>query len=85
MTAVICNGLEPKSNRQILEWSKSNPRILPAIGIYPINAVNHILPDNFELPVEKFDVDEEIKFIGEKAASGEIIAVGECGLDGYSS
>lgn len=83
MGAIICNGLEPKSNRKILEWAQTYSNIKPALGIYPINAVNHILPEDFELKVDRFDVDAEIKFIREKALSGSLIAIGECGLDGY--
>lgn len=83
MGAVICNGLEPKSNRKILEWSKIYPKILPAIGIYPIDAVNKLLSDDFPIDIVNFNVDDEIEFIRRQASSGNIIAVGECGLDGY--
>jgi TatD DNase family protein len=33
--------------------------------------------------VEAFDVDQEVEFIREKAMSGALAAVGECGLDGH--
>jgi TatD DNase family protein len=87
---IIVNGLEPISNRQILEYSKNHSNILPALGIYPIDAMNQVLSDSlwndlnlgFPPPV-KFNVDDEIEFIRGKAASREIIALGECGLDRY--
>ena len=42
-----------------------------------------ILPDDFELKVEKFNVDEEIAHIADLASENRIVAVGECGLDAY--
>lgn len=81
--AMVVNGLEPKSNREILRLGEAYPVIKPALGIYPIDAVNGILPPDFGLPVERFDVDHEIDFIRSKALAGEIAAVGECGLDGH--
>lgn len=83
MHSVICNGLEPTSNRQIIEWAKSNPKIKPALGIYPIDAVNGILPSDFPFEVKNFDVNEEIKFISQNAEKGKLIAIGECGIDGH--
>jgi TatD DNase family protein len=81
--AIIVNGLEPYSNREILQMAAKNPVIRPALGIYPVNAVNDLLANDFSLAVERFDVEAEIKFIREKALAGELIAVGECGLDGH--
>lgn len=81
--AMIVNGLEPISNRQILAMAQSHKSILPALGIYPIDAINRILPEDFTLDVNKFDVDQEIKFIDEQAAAKNLVAIGECGLDGY--
>lgn len=80
---VVVNGLNPSSNRQILEMSKKHECILPAIGIYPVDSVHKMIKGEYAREVEPFDVDAEIAFIKEKAASKEIVAVGECGLDGY--
>lgn len=39
MDHVIVNGLEPVSNRRILEYCKEySPYMLPACGIYPLDA-----------------------------------------------
>lgn len=81
--AVIVNGLEPDSNREILTMQLKSPIIKAALGIYPINAVNDSLPDDFPLDVEPFDVDEEIGFIEEQAKCGALVAIGECGLDAH--
>ena len=82
LKAIVVNGLEPKSNRHILKLSEQYPEIIPALGIYPIDAVNGIVQD-LPFPVAKFDVDEEIDFIAQQASAGKIKAIGECGLDGY--
>jgi TatD DNase family protein len=81
--ALIVNGLEPDSNREILRMAAAHPVVKPALGIYPIDAVNDRLPEGFPLDVRHFDVDAEIAFIRERALAGELIAIGECGLDGH--
>lgn len=81
--AIVVNGLEPKSNREILAMAENDPLIRPALGIYPIDAVCNHLPDDFALDVERFDVDAEIAFIDSMAATGRCAAIGECGLDGH--
>ena len=81
--SIVVNGLEPRSNRQILEMADEFDVVQAALGIYPIDAINHILPEDFQLSVAKFDVDKELEFIASQAAAGKLFAVGECGLDGY--
>ena len=81
--AIVVNGLEPESNRQILAMSAAHDIVRPALGIYPIDAVCHALPNDFAFEVQRFDVDAEIAFIDSMAQAGRISAVGECGLDGY--
>lgn len=80
--SIVCNGLEPISNRQTLELAEKYPTVKPALGIYPINALQKKRPKlDHDLPT--FNVEEEIKFIAEQAKNRKIIAIGECGLDGY--
>ncbi len=81
--AIVVNGLEPQSNREILAMAKADPLIRPALGIYPLDAVCDMIPEAFPFPVAKFDVDAEIAFIRSQAAAGNLAAIGECGLDGY--
>ena len=81
--AIVVNGLEPVSNREVLAMAEANPVVQPALGIYPIDAVCNQLPDDFALEVEKFDVDLEIAFIELMAKEGKLRAIGECGLDGH--
>lgn len=81
--AIVVNGLEPASNRQLLGMARNFAIIKPACGIYPVDAVADLLPDNFPWLVPRFDVDHEINFIKNLASTGQIIAIGECGLDGH--
>jgi TatD DNase family protein len=81
--AIVVNGLEPKSNREILAMAARHRIVKPALGIYPIDGVHSCLPPDFPFKVEPFSVDEEINFIRESAQKGLIAAVGECGLDGH--
>lgn len=82
--ALVVNGLEPVSNRAILTMADRHAIVRTALGIYPIDAVNQILPPGLlPFPVERFAVDEEIAFIARMAAEKRIAAIGECGLDGH--
>jgi TatD DNase family protein len=80
--AIIVNGLEPKSNRRILELAATYPIIKPALGIYPLDAINGFV-DALPHPIDRFDTDQEIAFIEEQIIAGRVFAIGECGLDGY--
>ncbi len=83
LKAIVVNGLGPKSNREILELSKTYSIIKAALGIYPIEAVNEILPADYKFTCEKFSTKAEIAFIEKMALDKKISAVGECGLDAY--
>ncbi len=80
---MVVNGLEPISNRQVLQLATQHASIQPALGIYPIDAVNHLVPEDFPHRLARFVVDDEIAFIREQARSGKLVAIGECGLDGH--
>src|SRR5689334_21722910 len=81
--AMVVYGLEPISNRQIMQVAEADSAIVPALGICPMDAVNGMLPGDFPHRVGRFDVDEEIRFIDEQARCGKNAAVSECGLDGH--
>lgn len=82
---VIVNGLEPTSNRAVLELCARHEHLLPALGIYPVDAVAAgVDPAAWEYdfpPPTPFDTDAEIAFID--SVAGQLVAVGECGLDNY--
>lgn len=85
LSYVIVNGLEPVSNRAVLELCARHDHLVAALGIYPVDAcANTINPETWSAdfpPPTKFDVDAEIAFID--SVADQIIAVGECGLDQY--
>jgi TatD DNase family protein len=69
--AVIVNGLEPRSNREVLTLCARHEHLHAALGIYPIDAMAHLIdretwPHDWD-PPEAFDVDAEIAFINEQA------------------
>ncbi|MCO4762853.1 MAG: TatD family hydrolase [Myxococcales bacterium] len=82
---VIVNGLEPKSNRAVIELCRRHDNLLPAVGIYPVDACGAVIDraawDHPFDPPAVFDVDAEIDWIDSVAS--EVVAIGEVGLDAY--
>ncbi|NQU78573.1 TatD family hydrolase, partial [Candidatus Woesearchaeota archaeon] len=68
---IIANGIDPDSNRKALELSEKYDIVLPALGIYPLDALETEGRDS------SFDLDAEIEFIRSKSPA----AIGEIGLD----
>lgn len=64
---IINNGLGEESNRATVELSKAHDNVLPALGVYPSEAV--------EMSEEK--LEEELRFIEDNSP----VAIGEVGLD----
>ncbi len=66
---MVVNGTDHQQNQIILELAKKHQEVLPALGIYPIDA----------LKLSESEIDEEIDFI--KKNKKLIFAIGEVGLD----
>ena len=64
---IVVNGVNPKSNKRIIEISNNYPEIKASLGLYPTDSVK----------LSKDQIQEEIEFI----KKNEIIAIGEIGLD----
>jgi len=71
---IIANGVDPKSNRKVLEISKKHDIVKAALGVYPPDALSK--ETNSEI---KVDIDKEIEFYEKNIK--KIIAIGEIGLD----
>ncbi len=82
---VIVNGLEPRSNRAVVELCARHDHLLPAVGIYPVDACNAVIDrDAWDHPFPAptaFDVDAELAWID--GVADDVVAIGECGLDAY--
>jgi len=80
---MICAGVNPPTNREVLEISKKYPGLVEcSFGVYPIDALN-VKIEAFEevglRQTDKFDVDDELEWI--KKNKDACVAVGEAGLD----
>ena len=75
---VVVNGLDPASNRAVLDLCERHNHLLPALGIYPLDAAAAAIATNPEIwtqefePPEVFDVEEEVRFIDSQAAAGHV-------------
>ncbi|KYK27075.1 hypothetical protein AYK26_00040 [Euryarchaeota archaeon SM23-78] len=67
VVAIINNGVDIASNRKVLELAKKYDIIKPALGFYPVHAVQ----------VKEEEFDKELDFISKQ----DIVALGEVGLD----
>ncbi len=68
MAAIVNNGLNPETNRQVLALSKEYPLLKASLGLYPIDIIE-----------KNIDLDSEFSFIEEHR--DEIVAIGEVGMD----
>ncbi|MCA9478313.1 MAG: TatD family hydrolase [Nanoarchaeota archaeon] len=67
--AIVANGTNPESNRQVQTLAQEHDLIKPALGFYPTEV---------EKISEEF-LDEELEYI--KKQKDKIVAIGEVGLD----
>ncbi len=67
--AILLNGVNPESNRRVLELCKKYPIFKPVLGYYPTHTVE----------VTEAEFDQELEWI----AKQEFIAFGEVGLDAF--
>jgi len=66
---IVANGIDYETNRKVLALSGKFKEVKAALGVYPIDA----------LKMSSSGIDKEIEFIRENA--GEIVAIGEVGID----
>jgi len=80
---MISAGVNPPTNREVLELTKKYPGLVEcSYGVYPIDALNVKLEEFGEIglrQVEHFDVDDELEWI--KKNKDGCVAIGEAGLD----
>ncbi|MBR9677459.1 TatD family hydrolase [Candidatus Woesearchaeota archaeon] len=79
---IIANGVNPPSNRQVLQITKKYEIVKAALGLYPIDALNcEGESSGFSRTTTPVNVEEELEFI--KSQKDNIVALGEVGLDYY--
>jgi TatD DNase family protein len=66
---IVTQGVNPKSNREVLKYKDKYNIVKAALGLYPIDA----------LSLTNKEVEKEIEFI--KSNGDKIVAIGEVGLD----
>ncbi|MAE42218.1 hypothetical protein CMO93_00475 [Candidatus Woesearchaeota archaeon] len=77
---ILTAGINPETNRKALALAEKYDIVKPCLGIYPQQTLQkEIETGEYPLKENKFDVDEEIKFIEKN--NKKIIAIGEIGLD----
>ncbi len=81
--AVICAGVNPPANREVLALAKKYPLVKAALGLYPVDVLGMRLEklDEIGLPKQDgpLDEDAELAFIAKNRDS--VVALGEVGLD----
>lgn len=78
--AIIANGVNPASNQSVLDLAKKYPIIKPALGLYPLDALN-LPPDGDGMPHTSTPViiEQALAFIQQH--KDDIVAIGEVGLE----
>ncbi len=66
---IIANGINPESNRKVLEFSKKYENVRASLGLYPTDA----------LKMSDGEIEDELLFIMRNKE--KIIAIGEVGID----
>ncbi len=79
--AIISSGVNPESNRRVLELSKKYNIVRASFGLYPLDSIadKAEVGDDVIREIKPFSVDEELKWI-EEHESG-CVSIGEVGLD----
>jgi TatD DNase family protein len=78
LKVIIANGVDPETNRKVLEISKKYDLVKPALGIYPPDALQEeVISGGYPLKLKPYNIDEELEFI----RKSKPIAIGEVGLD----
>ncbi len=82
MKAILCSGVNPASNKEVLELSRKYPLIKTSLGIYPIDALGLAEPE-IGLPRQTVPIDLEEEFAFIQKHKDQVAAIGEVGMDFY--
>lgn len=80
MVGILAQGVHDASNRQVLELAAKYPIIKPCLGLYPLDATNVKVHEEYPVDKKGFpDVDTTLSFIKKNAKL--IKSIGEVGID----
>ena len=81
LQAIVVSGVNPVSNKQVLELAKKNDIIKISLGIYPIDALGKAESDvsGFPRQTVPINLEQEFQFIEEN--KDNIVSIGEIGMD----
>jgi TatD DNase family protein len=79
--AIVVSGVNPVSNKQVLELANKHELIKASLGIYPIDALGKAETDigGFPRQTVPINLEEEFKFI--EKHQNHVISIGEIGMD----
>lgn len=84
-TIVVCNGVNPESNKKVLALAQKHPHIKCALGAYPLEVASDVKDGYFPPDHKKWDAMQNIEWIQEqlknKDTRDQIVGIGEVGLD----
>ena len=84
LSRIISNGLNPEDNAAVAALARRNQLVLPAFGLYPVDAVlPEMLAMGMEYPREAgaWTGEEAMQWVNKHC--DDAVAIGEIGLDGY--
>ena len=79
---IVSAGINPESNRYVLELRKKHKNVVCSLGIYPKEALE-FEKKGYEVPVDyaEYEIDRELEWIEAQIKEKNAIAIGEIGLD----
>ncbi|MEM4605686.1 MAG: TatD family hydrolase [Candidatus Pacearchaeota archaeon] len=79
---VISSGVNPKTNRIVLDLSKKYKNFFASAGFYPFDSIAEKIKNKIDFDlreIEPFSLEEEMEFV--KKNKDYFIAIGEIGMD----
>lgn len=80
--AILCSGINPLSNKEVLELARKYPIIKASLGIYPIDALG-LAAAGIGLPRQTVPINLEEEFAFIEKNKDTVVAIGEVGADFY--
>ncbi len=74
LKAILTSGVNPETNRKILEIASKYDIVKCSFGLYPMDALTRETNEE-----NKFDVDKELQFLADN--KDKFVSIGEVGLD----